>query len=358
LDDIEAEYEVVIDEDGYEEMPEEVRFDEPVEKRIQAVIIKPPIVAGPTPPTPEQPSSEAPPPPPPTPDPVRSYSEPPDEVPLTVDQEEEDKRRAKRAGKIMTRAVFAWLVLTVFFIGLMAPWWKTTILAMATFFLGISLMVTLDFGVSFLNTFLIKPTIKSNNRWFVWMCALTFCMLVVMVNGGMGGHPAWETNLNRHDAVFKKALEMQAERDKNYADGKGYGTDAELNGGTPVDPARDISFIESEPTDPVREKFHYRLFSFLTLLVLTGFYGVFFAPRDEGWALINTLWGKAREKAEGDPIKAVATGAAKMAPSVASATLGAPGSFMHNMGREMKYEVIFETLKKVGTGLKNAFVRR
>jgi hypothetical protein len=265
-----------------------------------------------------------------------------------------DPKLLSQAKGLILRALFAAVGTTVFLCGLLCglmSWW-IPIAVMVIFTPGVFVLAYASRngnGPEMINQYFIRPTIRTNNLWFVWMVGF-----LIILSGftfysfmSMNGRQITEMGSNYARSVEQQGQNDMAERRKNRRLGLGYKTDAELKGALPQSPSDKVSLIDSIPSDPHRDTYHVRWTFWAILTFLTAAY-FFFAFWDEFWDKVNSAKAVVREKAEGDTVKAVVEGAVKAAPTVATSVVtahaGGP-SWLKTLGIDMGGAAIWEAMR-------------
>lgn len=279
--------------------------------------------------------------------------------PQTEAAEVDSPETIAQAWGLISRILFAWFATTVFLWGLLT-WGRFSIRFMLLFLVIMTLMVMFgnDKVLYWINRVLVRPTIKTNNRWLVWMFGYTLIMVGFTVYSlvSFTTQQASETSLQHSVNIERHADELLAERKRNLADhGKPY-TDAEM--GKVPESKEFPKLADAVPLDPHRDYFWIRLACSLFLLVLSvGYIG--FALSDEVRAAFNEARAALRERAEGRISQAVAAGAAQAAPAVAAAATATYGaSFLRTFGSDLSAELVIEAMQAFFRNFsKNAFRR-
>ena len=261
-----------------------------------------------------------------------------------------DERESKHARKFISRALFAWTGALVFLCGLAGLGWRYAVAAMLLLML-VCVASILSHRALWLNSVLIKPTIRSNNRWLGWMGAMTVTLLVVLIMTPMGGHRMVETVQATGGQI---SVATQSDRDQRMSNLKKFGryeTDAEMGNKQPSLPVERAKPAQAVPVDLQWETWKIRATSFLTLALMTLIYGVFFAYRDEAFSAVYKSYAKIKEEVEGETIKSAATNVATAA-ATAAATKG--GSIATEAVRQVGWEAAIEGGKRVWRRIKRA----
>jgi hypothetical protein len=283
----------------------------------------------------------------------------PEELPLNDPPTPEDEwetmrvqKTLKQAQSLTSRAIFAWVVTTIFFGGLLGSTWPLAAMLTTVTLVLVILSVKLDVWVSFWNTVLMRPFLRTNNRWAGWMWVFVVISLFALLFVPMGSGRTRETSQAHAVALDKQTVDLAAERMNNLNKYGRYETNEECRTGCgrvgatpataaatgPVPPTPSVTVS----SDPVRANWWIHVGCLLALLILAIIYTLFFAPADEGRNFARWMENKVKEKAEGITPERVAETAARMAPAVMGAATKGGSSFAREAARSLSWDVVYD----------------
>ena len=278
---------------------------------------------------------------------------------------EERSRELPRqlASGMISRALFAWFSTLVLLVGLQPDWWtlsSTSLVGLQPYLWMIStafmvcllltavVMIKNDVGMSVWNKVVIRPTMRTNNRWawFMIVCLAGFTWVTWTTDTG---EPLLNSTVNTYmEKTVEHKTQLEAQRRKNRKLHGHSKTDAQLGLHEPT-PTPTLS--GSTPDSTGRDLFHWRVAFWILYAILTLTYRVI-AWIDEYYKIHYAVKRKILEKSEGSAGK-LAKGAVNLAVTASGADFGAGslGNFIQSTAkegaRETFWNVAFHNGKKL-----------
>ncbi len=256
----------------------------------------------------------------------------------------------RRSKRLCLRGLYAAFVSAIFIANIFASWtlgFAVIILLLTV--ISISVFTDRRESVKFFNTTLIRPTMRTNNRWWVCMAGMVIISGVVWIGTwaifGMGSPTG-----GRHptEIMSNQSTSLMDQRMANLQKSGRFASNEELGLGGQVE---QVSILSNDRQDPTREAWIFRLRGIFILLILLLLYS-FFAFSDE----VKDTWYAAKAKVTGVtegtsiPTTAVQAAIATAVPVAAAAVTKSAGI---GFGRLLGIDILSEFI----TGFASRIIR-